>query len=121
MGIYPWLAISLSESIWFSISAVRHGPLRQFANSCTFHSGMLYLRIMRYLVLIFFHCFQYTALILRLIQPSMSLSMPFISANLKYWSQPFMNCIYRFDWHTMKESECVAELMIMYQSLVEQQ
>ncbi len=28
---------------------------------------------------------------------------------------------YRFDWHTMKESECVAELMKMYQSLVEQQ
>src|SRR5665648_248243 len=93
MDIYPRLAISLFVSTLFSITDARHIPLRQFAISCTFHTGNPNFRIIRYLVLIFFHCFQYTALILRRNHSSVRLSKSFMSASEKYFTHPLMNWV----------------------------
>ena len=65
MDGYPSLSTNIFlVSTEFSISAALHVPFRQFAISCTFHSGRWSARSILYLVRTLFHCFQYTARIL---------------------------------------------------------
>ena len=65
MDGYPSLSTNIAlVSTEFNILAALHVPFRQFANSCTFHSGKWSPRNILYLVRTLFHCFQYTARIL---------------------------------------------------------